>query len=47
MERMQEDNLNKVKDLKRSYEEKIFTIQKDIIDKDTQIDEFNLKINDH
>lgn len=47
MERLQEDFVSKTRDLKRAYEEKIFNLQTEIIEKDSKVEEFNLKIGEY
>lgn len=44
MEKLQEDSLAKIKELRKTYEERICSLQKDIIDRDVQIETFNMKI---
>ena len=44
MEKLQEDSLAKIKELRKTYEERICSLQKDIIDRDAQIETFNMKI---
>lgn len=47
IEKLQDDFLSKVKELRKSYEERICNQQKEIIDRDTQIETFNLKIGEY
>jgi vacuolar-type H+-ATPase subunit B/Vma2 len=47
LEKLQDDFLSKVRDLRKGYEERICGQQKDIIDRDAQIETFNLKIGEY
>ena len=43
IERLQEENLSRVKTLRKDYEEKVCALQKEIIERDAQIENFNLR----
>ena len=47
IEKLQDDFLSKVRDLRKGYEERICGQQKEIIDRDAQIETFNLKIGEY
>jgi len=41
IEKLQEDHLQKLKEVRKQYEDRFLSIQKDVIQRDNQIDEFN------
>ena len=41
IEKLQEDHLQKLKEVRKQYEDRFLSLQKDVIQRDNQIDEFN------
>ena len=47
IEKLQEDNLVKLREVRKHYEDRLLSLQKDVIAKDTQIDEFTQRTQDY
>ena len=47
IEKLQEDYLSKVRDLRKHYEERVCGLNKEIIERDAEIESFNLKTGEY